>query len=63
MSLSNGAVTTLMKNEKLNNFLEDGNSLILSANLETLNDGGLKIHLDNATHVGHVDKKVCSSLE
>ena len=58
----NEEIANLVKSEKLNNFLDDGNALILSANVEELKEGGKKIHLDNATHVSNADKKVQNPL-
>ncbi|TRY75069.1 hypothetical protein TCAL_08574 [Tigriopus californicus] len=51
-------ITSLEKSDKLNNFLDDGNSLILSGYIEKLDDGGTKIHLDNKAHVGLTENKV-----
>ena len=39
-------------------FFDDGNTTILSANIEKLENGGHKIHLDNSAHVGHTEDKV-----
>ncbi len=39
-------------------FLDDGNTTLLSANIEKLADGGHKIHLDNSAHVRNTDDKV-----
>jgi hypothetical protein len=50
------AITGLVKSDKLNNFLDDGNAMLLAANVEVLPEG-VKVHLDNATHVGQADNK------
>jgi dynein heavy chain 2 len=57
ISASDGAITVLVNDVKLNNFLDDGNSLLLSAYSE-MSDGGVKIHLDNAANVGLTENKV-----
>ena len=52
------AIIELNENEKLNNFLDDGNSTLLSANIEKRSNEESRIILDNATHVGHTEDKV-----
>ncbi len=61
LAASDAAVTSLVNDTKLNNFLDDGNALLLSAYTEKGGDGAVgKIHLDNAaSHVGlTADNKV-----
>ena len=58
LSLRDEAITQLNENEKLNNFLDDGNSTLLSANIEKRSNEESRIILDNATHVGHTEDKV-----
>ena len=69
---NDGVVTSLVNDAKLNNFLDDGNALILSGYTELEGgaggeDGGgsggpggqiVRIHLDNAAHVGLTENKV-----
>ena len=66
---NDGVVTPLVNDAKLNNFLDDGNALILSGYTELEGgagggeDGGgpgkiVRIHLDNAAHVGLTENKV-----
>ena len=42
---SDGAIKDLVNDAKLNNFLDDGNSLLLSAYAEKVDGYGAKIHL------------------
>ena len=56
--LADAAIVSLVDNDKLNNFLDDGNSTLLSANIEKRDDGDNRILLDNAAHVGHTEDKV-----
>ena len=58
LPLRDDSITQLNGNEKLNNFLDDGNSTLLSANIEKRSNGQSRIILDNATHVGHTEDKV-----
>ena len=58
ISATDPAMAGLAVNEKLNNFLDDGNSMVLSANLEARYDGEVRIHLDNAPQPGQQDDKV-----
>ena len=58
LPLRDEAITQLNENEKLNNFLDDGNSTLLSANIEKRSNEESRIILDNATHVGHTEDKV-----
>lgn len=58
LSNDDPGITNLENSDKLNNFLDDGNSLILSGYIEKLEDGGTKIHLDNKAHVGLTENKV-----
>ena len=58
LPLGDEAITQLNENEKLNNFLDDGNSTLLSANIEKRSNEESRIILDNATHVGHTEDKV-----
>ena len=44
--------------EKVNNFLDDGNAMVLSANLESRSDGEVRIHLDNAPSPGQTNDRV-----
>ena len=55
--LNHDSISALAANDKLNNFLDDGNAPLLSANIEKREDGD-RILLDNATHVGHTEDKV-----
>ena len=55
--LKDKSIVTLNSNDKLNNFLDDGNALLLSANIEKRDDGN-RILLDNAAHVGYTEDKV-----
>ena len=57
LPLQDVAITQLNGNEKLNNFLDDGNSTLLSANIEKRSNEESRIILDNATHVGHTEDK------
>ena len=57
LPLKDEAITQLNENKKLNNFLDDGNSTLLSANIEKRSGGENRIILDNATHVGHTEDK------
>ena len=63
LPLNDEAITQLNRNEKLNTFLDDGNSTLLSANIEKRSNGESRIILDNATHVGHTEDKVSLSLQ
>ena len=60
-------IGTLITDGKLNNFLDDGNSMLLAANLQKLpaagdddggGGGGTQIYLDNTVHVDSKDNKV-----
>ena len=44
--------------EATNNFLDDGNALVLTMNLETRSDGDKRIHLNNLPSPGQQDDKV-----
>ena len=57
LPLKDEVITQLNENKKLNNFLDDGNSTLLSANIEKRSGGENRIILDNATHVGHTEDK------
>ena len=54
---SDGTIKDLVDDVKLNNFLDDGNSLLLSAYAEKLDGYGAKIHLDNALAALSTDNK------
>ena len=41
-----------------NNFLDDGNALVLTMNLETRSDGEKRVHLNNLPSPGQQDDKV-----
>ena len=66
LSASDNIVSGLVTDTKLNNFLDDGNSMLLSANLQKLpgaEEGGgsgssTRIYLDNTVHVDSKDNKV-----
>ena len=59
LSSTDAIVAGLVTDSKLNNFLDDGNSMLLSANLQKLPDqGGTQIYLDNTVHVDSKDNKV-----
>ena len=59
IAVGDSAIVSLVPDQKLNNFLDDGNSMLLSANLQKLpDDGGNKIYLDNTVHVDSKDNKV-----
>ena len=58
LPLRDESISQLSGNEKLNNFLDDGNANLLSANIEKRPDRESRIILDNATHVGHTEDKV-----
>ena len=49
------AISSLADNSKVNNFLDDGNALVLTANLETRQDGEVRVHLDNLPSPGMQD--------
>ena len=44
--------------EATNSFLDDGNALVLTMNLETRPDGDKRIHLNNLPSPGQQDDKV-----
>ena len=46
------SIESLRNNERLIAFLADANINVLSASVEKMNDGSLKYHIDNVTHVG-----------
>ena len=54
---NDGSIKDLVDDVKLNNFLDDGNSLLLSAYAEKLDGYGAKIHLDNALAALSTDNK------
>ena len=58
LTLRDDAIRNLSGNEQLNNFLDDGNSTLLSANIDKRPNEESRIILDNATHVGHTEDKV-----
>ena len=47
-----------MEDEKVDNFLDDGNALVLTMNLESRSDGDIRIHLNNLPTPGQQDDKV-----
>ena len=53
-----GSIRDLVNDVKLNNFLDDGNTLLLSAYAEKVDGYGAKIHLDNALAALSSDNKV-----
>ena len=55
---SDGGIKDLVNDVKLNNFLDDGNTLLLSAYAEKVDSYGAKIHLDNALAALSTDNKV-----
>ena len=52
------AIAILADDEKTNNFLDDGNTLVLTMNLESRKDGDIRIHLNNLPSPGQQDDKV-----
>ena len=58
LTLRDDSIRSLNENEQLNNFLDDGNSTLLSANIDKRSNEESRIILDNATHVGHTEDKV-----
>ena len=52
------AIAILADDEKTNNFLDDGNALVLTMNLESRKDGDVRIHLNNLPTPGQQDDKV-----
>ena len=74
LSVTDEAIANLVKDGKMNNFLDDGNSMLLSANLQKLPEQGgdgtgegeggggggsrTQIFLDNTVHVDSKDNKV-----
>ena len=58
LTLRDDSIRNLNGNEQLNNFLDDGNSTLLSANIDKRSNEERRIILDNATHVGHTEDKV-----
>ena len=61
LAITDPVVEGIADSEKVNNFLDDGNSLVLAANLESRSDGELRIHLDNAPSPGQTEDKVLLS--
>ena len=51
-------ITSLVEDEKVDNFLDDGNVLVLTMNLESRSDGDIRIHLNNIPTPGEQDDKV-----
>ena len=58
LTLRDDSIRNLNGNEQLNSFLDDGNSTLLSANIDKRSNEESRIILDNATHVGHTEDKV-----
>ena len=58
LAITDPVVEGIADSEKVNNFLDDGNSLVLAANLESRSDGEVRIHLDNAPSPGQAEDKV-----
>ena len=58
LAITDPVVEGIAESEKVNNFLDDGNSLVLAANLESRSDGEVRIHLDNAPRPGQLEDKV-----
>ena len=58
LAITDPVVEGIAESEKVNNFLDDGNSLVLAANLESRSDGEVRIHLDNAPRPGQPEDKV-----
>ena len=52
------AIENLRNNDRLLSFLDDANANVLSASVENIGDGSMKIHIDNATNVGKTNDKV-----
>ena len=52
------AMSVVADDEATNNFLDDGNALVLTMNLETRPDGDRRIHLNNLPSPGQPDDKV-----
>ena len=52
------SIESLRNNERLIAFLDDANINVLSASVEKMNDGSVKYHIDNVTHVGKANDKV-----
>ena len=48
-------ITSLTEDEKVDNFLDDGNALVLTMNLESRSDGDIRIHLNNLPTPGEQD--------
>ena len=63
LTLRDDSIRNLNENEQLNNFLDDGNSTLLSANIDKRSNEESRIILDNATHVGHTEDKVSKNIE
>ena len=51
-------ITSLAEDDKVNNFLDDGNAVVLTMNLEARSDGDIRIHLNNLPTPGEQDDKV-----
>ena len=51
-------ITSLVEDEKVDNFLDDGNVLVLTMNLESRKDGDIRIHLNNLPTPGQQNDKV-----
>lgn len=52
------AVESLRNSDHLNAFLDDSNASVLSASVEKMSEGAIKIHMDNITNVGKHNDKV-----
>lgn len=51
-------MSVVADDEATNNFLDDGNALVLTMNLETRTDGDRRIHLNNLPSPGQPEDKV-----
>ena len=58
LKIEDPAIAALVDDEKLNNFLDDGNAMVLTLNLESRKDGDIRIHLNNLPTPGQQDDKV-----
>ena len=58
LAITDPVIEGIADSEKVNNFLDDGNAMVLSANLESRSDGEVRIHLNNAPSPGQTEDKV-----
>ena len=52
-------ITSLTEDEKVDNFLDDGNALVLTMNLESRSDGDIRIHL-GASRRSEIEEVMCN---